>query len=1236
MKLYLIGTLVLLLTIVAQSPSVDAQEQRAQIKGPKDSTDQYSGTVYGPIDSNDTLWRIANRYRQNQNLSVYQVMVAIQELNPDAFENGNLNLLVNGAMLRLPSERYIARIDAELAQRRAEQDDNEWAQQVNAPGSSLKNIKPPVPLVNQADLNETKADLEQQLTNLDTEQTRQFEEVQRQLAASIENFEALLDENRKLFDRIDQVNTDLMNLKTEVEGDVKVQMDEQLALQKELLDLFKQEQQNQQTREQASIINKLNQPLVWAVLGTLLMIIIVVVAVMKVLRKGKTEPAEIAPQVAPAPQEMAPAPSTEMDDLSTAITDELDTAELDDDDLFSDDDLLDDVLSTELEDALDDDLETFAEISEDDMLVPEDDSSLFEEGGSELGQDDLDSLFDDDLVGDADIGNELDVALDDDLDGIDISGDETDLLDEMAQTSESELMEDVLDDSEIEDIAMASSEIDEQASDPADDIVDEDDIDALLAGNSGDTEAESLDDELSGAGITVPDVDDDDEKPEISIDDLLEANEEESRIPVEDGVVDDSMLDKLDEEITQQNQDLDKITDEIIQEIDQLEAMGITGEDDDFEEEIETAQPDGDAMGLQDIDAFADEIENVDIENAEDFDDPLSDDLIAELQAQDPVEHTDDDLAADIDELDALSSELLGELEADEAQNDSQNDALTNELLDELEASDESEEDSDFDKPQQEFDASEDLADELLAELENEIGEDDISSDTPLVDETDALADELLAELEDELEEDVALTEEAPIDDTDLLAQELLNELESLPDVEPEAVEDDIEFEFDEPDVEDAGDDELEYEVEEQPQDAADDLDDIEIEETHELDDDIVENELESDEAFELDQDVVEDELESAETFELDDDVVEDELESDETFELDDDVVEDGLESDETFELDEDVVEDDLESDETFELDEDVVEDDLESDETFELDEDVVEEQLESEETYALDDNPVEQDDPPMDEVFAGETSEDVDPLDAALDDFDKQIMDDIPAFGESENTQSDNDFDDSILDSAFDSVDDFALEQEVDGEVPQKTNQSRTEDNEVSELEDVPGLDDWLTTDSKPEDSAILDELDSQDFDELLESIEESETSSDEEKIEEALSLDNPDLDLQALLSDPDGDIEVDTDASTNEMEFVDVETLMNESLDADVPVLDDTPLDLDVSLAEFTGVGDDDDVIDIDKDAGQNTNLDLARAYIEMGDSEGAKDLLNDVLQNGTEEQKTEASTLMQKLKS
>ena len=867
MKLHLIGTLVLLLVLAVQSSALDAQEQRAQIKGPKNSTDQYSGAVYGPIDSNDTMWRIANRYRQNQNLSVYQIMVAIQELNPDAFEDGNLNLLVDGATLRLPSERYISRIDPDLARARAEQDDNAWAQRVNQPGSSLKNLKPPVPLVNQADLNQTKSELEEQLTELDTEQTRQFEEVQRQLAASIDNFEALLSENQKLFERIDQVNNDLMNLKTEVEGDVKVQMDEQLALQRELLDLFKQEQQNQQTREQASFINKINQPLTWIIASIVLTLIAIVWLVMWILRRGQA-PTDSAPQPeAPAQQEMAPPPSTDMDDLATAITDDLGATDLGDDDLFSDDDLLDDVLSTELEDALDDDLETFAEISEDDMLVPADEDNVFEEGDSELGQDDLDSLFDDELVGDADIGLDDSSDLEDELDGIDISGDETDLLDEMAQDSESDLMGDILDDNEIEDIAMASSEIDE----PSDEMVDPDDIDALLAGNEPKTEnSETENDE--DAGLALPDVDDDDEKPEISIDELLDGDDDaEPAVAIEDGVVDDSMLDKLDEEITQQNQDLDKITDELIQEIDQLEAMGITGEDEDFEEEIDTTSSEaGDSMGLQDIDAFAEELENVDIENADEFDDPLSDDLIAELQAQDPVE--DESLDADIDELDALSSELLGELETEEQQAEENADALTEELLAELEE-DTAGEVSASSLANDDADA---LADELLAEM----GVTDDSPSEPIADETDALADELLAELENEIEDDVAIGEDAPIDETDLLAAELLAELEeAASDPEAPAENDDDDFEFDELESDSDVEDDIEYETDDAEDSPSDELEDIEIEED--------EPELEVEEPLEIDEPVDESEPESEEAFEPGELVDDSEPESEETFELD-------------------------------------------------------------------------------------------------------------------------------------------------------------------------------------------------------------------------------------------------------------------------------------------------------------------------------------------------------------
>ncbi len=77
-----------------------------------------------------------------------------------------------------------------------------------------------------------------------------------------------------------------------------------------------------------------------------------------------------------------------------------------------------------------------------------------------------------------------------------------------------------------------------------------------------------------------------------------------------------------------------------------------------------------------------------------------------------------------------------------------------------------------------------------------------------------------------------------------------------------------------------------------------------------------------------------------------------------------------------------------------------------------------------------------------------------------------------------------------------------------------------------------------------------------------------------------------------------------------------------------------DSQMLDLDVSLSDFTGVSDEDTVIDIDKDAGQNANLDLARAYIEMEDVEAAKELLDEVIKEGSEEQKQEAESILAKI--
>src|SRR5690606_8382131 len=92
---------------------------------------------YGPVDETDTLWQIALNARPDRNLSVHQTMLAIQRLNPDAFINGNINLLRKGQVLRLPSAddiRSLTRSEAvrEVALQNEEWSDNTMGAQLNA------------------------------------------------------------------------------------------------------------------------------------------------------------------------------------------------------------------------------------------------------------------------------------------------------------------------------------------------------------------------------------------------------------------------------------------------------------------------------------------------------------------------------------------------------------------------------------------------------------------------------------------------------------------------------------------------------------------------------------------------------------------------------------------------------------------------------------------------------------------------------------------------------------------------------------------------------------------------------------------------------------------------------------------------------------------------------------------------------------------------------------------------
>ena len=72
----------------------------------------------------DTLWEIAQRVRAGG--SVHQTMLAIQDLNPGAFVDGNINRLKSGQVLRLPDEQQIkTRAQGEAVAQVAEQN-NAW------------------------------------------------------------------------------------------------------------------------------------------------------------------------------------------------------------------------------------------------------------------------------------------------------------------------------------------------------------------------------------------------------------------------------------------------------------------------------------------------------------------------------------------------------------------------------------------------------------------------------------------------------------------------------------------------------------------------------------------------------------------------------------------------------------------------------------------------------------------------------------------------------------------------------------------------------------------------------------------------------------------------------------------------------------------------------------------------------------------------------------------------------
>lgn len=78
------------------------------------------------IQRNDALWNIASHNRPSSSVSVMQTMLAIQQLNPDAFVDGNANRLKVGQVLRLPNEQQARAQSHAQAVARIQAQNGEW------------------------------------------------------------------------------------------------------------------------------------------------------------------------------------------------------------------------------------------------------------------------------------------------------------------------------------------------------------------------------------------------------------------------------------------------------------------------------------------------------------------------------------------------------------------------------------------------------------------------------------------------------------------------------------------------------------------------------------------------------------------------------------------------------------------------------------------------------------------------------------------------------------------------------------------------------------------------------------------------------------------------------------------------------------------------------------------------------------------------------------------------------
>lgn len=239
----------------------------------------------------------------------------------------------------------------------------------------------------------------------------------------------------------------------------------------------------------------------------------------------------------------------------------------------------------------------------------------------------------------------------------------------------------------------------------------------------------------------------------------------------------------------------------------------------------------------------------------------------------------------------------------------------------------------------------------------------------------------------------------------------------------------------------------------------------------------------------------------------------------------------------------------------------------------------------------------------------------------------------DLPVFDKTDLKAPDILKDDSVTE-ADDGLDfDFNLSEfeDIDSISVAKKSQDKTEIQDNSIEFDFTAINDSSENESTKDDASYTADIESFDFDFSVPELDSSDAKSPEPKVDVKLP---PDLDFD-LFDTPDfskkespeesNGLNLSDDSVANENEEFDFN--FNFDFDEDkkpkkMSEDDSVSLDLDFGVSDLT---------DMDE---FETKIDLARAYIDMGDTEAAMGLASEVALNGNPEQKKQAQALLDKL--